>query len=191
MGRDRSVDVVRRLPGPGPALRLREQIWRPQFAVAERHLYNLLIRLSTELAGRSGLLGLPMADGLIYPYRMTLLVGLLSVLAIWPKPPEGDKREFELLWRFCEAHRAEMKAWGEGAVPCVVALSWHMRLHDSTPRPDLLSAGSRHFRCCIQRSKERAPVANAVLQIWPTCSLIYSAPRISLCGDVGGGILFA
>jgi hypothetical protein len=118
---------------------LPKRSWRPQFIIAERQLYNLLIRLSTDLAGRSQLIeGLPMVDGLIYPFRMTLLIGLLSVLALWPTLPEGEERDLDFLYDFCDRHRAEIKAWGEGAVPCVVALFWHSRRRDSTPKPDFL-----------------------------------------------------
>jgi len=118
---------------------LAERIWRRQFAIAERQIYDLLLRLSAEVREAPHLVeGSPLTDGLVYGFRMMLLLGLMSVLALWPPLPEGDERDHGFLREFCERHRSRTMCWSEGSIPCLVAQFWHLRLHDATMRPDLL-----------------------------------------------------
>ncbi len=118
---------------------LHHRYWAPQFALVERQIYKLLIRMSEELKSREKLTeGIPTVDSAVYGYRVTLLIGLVSVLALWPSPDEGDERDFSFLHSFCERNRAAMRAWGESAIPNWLALFWHSRTYDSTAKPDFL-----------------------------------------------------
>lgn len=118
---------------------LAKHIWLPHFAIAERELYILLVRLSAELQERSYFVeGSPMTDGLVYGHRMTVLIGLLSVLALWPSQKDGDERDHNFIREFCQRHTSEMRLWGEGGIPFIVARFWQGRLNDATPGPDLL-----------------------------------------------------
>ncbi|HVN05482.1 MAG TPA: hypothetical protein VMT86_13750 [Bryobacteraceae bacterium] len=138
---------------------LAKHIWLPHFDIAERELYSLLVRLSAELRERSHYVeGSPMADGLVYGYRMTVLVGLLSVLALWPRQQEGDERDCKFIREFCQRHTSEMKIWGEGSLACLVALFWQTRLHDATLGPDLLLRN-----LVAQVSQANAPRSNNAL----------------------------
>jgi hypothetical protein len=120
---------------------LPQRIWQPQFEIAERQLYKLLVRLAEHLATRTqfteGDLLFDSAAA-IQGVRITLLIGLLSVLALWPASPEGDERSTDFLWEFCQRHRKLMFTWGEGAIPCWLGLIWHQRRHDATAAPDFL-----------------------------------------------------
>jgi hypothetical protein len=136
------------------------KIWEPQFAIAERELYNLLVRVAQELAERSQLIeGDPTFDSVVRGFRAAVLLGLMSVLALWPLPDEGDERDLDFLQEFCRKYATSMSAWGEATIPCCLALFWHLRRIDATAAPDFLLRDLIHALATLNHPKSEMALA--------------------------------
>jgi hypothetical protein len=121
---------------------LPKSVWMPALLVAKSTIWSLLQDLVEELRERKSLIeGDPVNDNLFRKVRITRLVGLVSLFALW-KRAEGETGENdEFAKEFCGKHRDSLWLWGEGAVPLLLAFYWFWRKVDATPAIDhLLSA---------------------------------------------------
>lgn len=105
----------------------------PTVETAKVAINDALIDLAEEACNRDNLLeGEPLIDGEVYRGRVTLLLGLLSLLWIQLDenvlPTSISKSEVE---EFLDRHRSELLLWGEGAVPSLLYLYWALRRKDS------------------------------------------------------------
>lgn len=111
-----------------------------EFEIATRSIYNALANLCDEIRERDFLVeGDPLADSYVYRVRVTWLLGLMSIYALWRRSYEVPKDETDdFLREFCKGKRHQLKLWGEAAIPQFLAFFWHFRKIDSTPEPEFL-----------------------------------------------------
>lgn len=115
--------------------------WAADFQIAEQAIWNLLQSLVDELRHREHLVeGDPMNDAAFRCVRITRLVGLVSLYAMWKRKREGANAFDDFALEFCGKHRQEIWLWGEGAVPLLLAFYWLWKKVDASPSIDFLLA---------------------------------------------------
>lgn len=114
--------------------------YKGEFEIATRSIYNSLANLCDEIREQGHLVeGDPLADSYVYKVRVTWLLGLMSIYALWRRSDEVPKDETDdFLREFCKAQRHQLVLWGEAAIPQFLAFFWHFRKINSTPDPDSL-----------------------------------------------------
>ncbi len=114
--------------------------YKGEFEIAKQSIYNSLANLCDEIREQGHLVeGDPLADSYVYRVRVTWLLGLMSIYALWRRNDEVPKDETDdFLREFCKAKRHRLVLWGEAAIPQFLAFFWHFRKINSTPDPDSL-----------------------------------------------------
>lgn len=114
--------------------------YKGEFEIAKQSIYNSLANLCDEIREQGHLVeGDPLADSYVYGVRVTWLLGLMSIYALWRRSDEVPKDETDdFLHEFCLEKRHQLKLWGEAAIPQFLAFFWHFRKINSTPDPDSL-----------------------------------------------------
>lgn len=116
---------------------LPQSVWMPSITIARSSIRNTLRDLVEELRERKNLIeGDPFNDNPFRRVRITRLVGLVSIFALWRRSDGGDDPVDESAEKFCEEHRRNLWLWGEGAVPLLLAFYWFWRKRDPTPAID-------------------------------------------------------
>lgn len=116
---------------------LPKSVWMPALLVAKATIRSLLRELLVELRERKHLIeGDPINDNLFRRVRITRLVGLVSLFALWNRTDDGSSEDEEFAKDFCGRHRGSLWLWGEGAVPLLLAFYWFWRQVDATPSID-------------------------------------------------------
>jgi len=119
---------------------LRDRWWRASCEIAEAAVGGLLGGLLAELHGRADLLeGDVRFEGGFYAIRMTILVGLCALTALWPpdappSPAGAGAKEAGWAAGFLRQHTDEPEFWGEAAAPYLLAAYWALR-HGQAPEP--------------------------------------------------------
>ena len=129
----------------GYALGLAERWGLPQkdiqFALdmATEAMYSGLERLCDELMERQHFVeGDGLTDRFVYRIRMTRLLGLMGIYALWRKSriksggQEGGESRDVFLRNFSKKHRKLVQLWGEYAVPEILAFYFYYRTIDPT-----------------------------------------------------------
>lgn len=134
--------------------------YKGEFEIATRSIYNSLANLCDEIREQGHLVeGDPLADSYVYKVRVTWLLGLMSIYALWRRSDEVAKDETDdFLREFCLEKRSQLKLWGEAAIPQFLAFFWHFRKINSTPEPDFLLG-----RLIASISKQNHPRGNTFL----------------------------
>lgn len=124
---------------------LSSNTYKGELGIAIQSLYNSLANLCDEIKGREELIeGDILADSYIYRVRITWLLGLMGIYALWRRRDEVDKDETDdFLREFCKEKQHLLELWGEAAIPQFLAFFWYFRKIDATPKPDAL------IRCLI------------------------------------------
>ena len=119
---------------------LSTNIYENELKIAKQSLYDSLANLCDEIKGREELIeGDILADSYIYRVRITWLLGLMGIYALWRRRDEVDKDETDnFLREFCMEKRGQLELWGEAAIPQFLAFFWYFRKIDATPDPDAL-----------------------------------------------------
>ncbi len=134
---------------------LPEDSWTFELDIAQKSIYNALSNLCDELIARKHYVeGDPLSDKRIYRIRMTYLLGLMSIYAIWRKTLQTNlDNEHDLFIReFCLNNINKVELWGEFAVPQLIVLYVYLRTIDATLKPDfqilasLIDTISKHNR---------------------------------------------
>ena len=114
--------------------------YKGEVKIATETLYNSLANLCNEIRERKNLIeGNLLADSYVYPVRVTWLLGLMSIYALWRCRDEIDKDETDdFLRELCKEKRGQLKLWGEAAIPQWLAFFWYFRKIDATQVPDTL-----------------------------------------------------
>ena len=114
--------------------------YKGEFEIATRSIYNSLANLCDEIREQGHLVeGDPLADSYVYRVRVTWLLGLMSIYALWRCSDEVPKDETDdFLREFCLQKRGQLDLWGEAAIPQFLAFFWHFRKIDVTPAPYFL-----------------------------------------------------
>ena len=121
---------------------LPENIYKSEFEIATQFLYNSLANLCAEIKKRTDLIeGNPLADSFVYKVRLTWLLGLMSIYALWRCKDEVPKDEIDdFLREFGKEKRGKLTLWGEAAIPQWLAYFWYFREVDASEKSnDLLS----------------------------------------------------
>ena len=119
---------------------LSSNTYKGELEIATQSLYNSLANLCDEIKEREELIeGDFLADPYIYRVRITWLLGLMGIYALWRRRNEVDKNETDdFLREFCKEKRGQLELWGEAAIPQFLAFFWYFRKIDATPEPDAL-----------------------------------------------------
>ena len=119
--------------------------YKNELKIAKDSIYNSLANLCDEIKEREELIeGDFLADPYIYRIRITWLLGLMGIYALWRRRDEVDKDETDdFLREFCKEKCGQLELWGEAAIPQFLAFFWYFRKIDATPKSDAL------IRCLI------------------------------------------
>ena len=122
-----------------------------EFEIATQSIYNSLVNLCDEIKKRKYLVeGNPLADSYVYKVRITWLLGLMSIYALWKGSKGEPKNEVDnFLREFCEEKRHQMDLWGEAAIPQFLAYFWYFLKIDAVKEPEDL------IRCLVSSICER------------------------------------
>lgn len=116
--------------------KLGRRLWQDQLFIAENTIFNSLSNLLEEVKGRQYLFeGDPISDIPFYRVRVTYVMSLLSIFAIW-KLLIGDKSEIEFIDKFINKYKNALLLWGEAAIPQLLSYYWYYRNIDATLDPD-------------------------------------------------------
>jgi hypothetical protein len=126
---------------------LPNSVWMPNLLIAKSTIRGILEDLVVELRERKNLVeGDPVNDTLFRRVRITRLVGLVSLYALWKRTDAVAGEDNSFAEEFCGKHRGSLWLWGEGAVPLLLEFYWFWRTTDATSKIDhLLSALSSHI----------------------------------------------
>ena len=117
---------------------LSDTVYKDEFKIATQSIYNTLANLCDEIKEREYLIeGDPLTDSYVYGVRVTWLLGLMSIYALW-KGTEGESKDEvdDFLREFCKEKRSQLDLWGEAAIPQWLAFLWYSRKISATSDPD-------------------------------------------------------
>ena len=117
---------------------LSDTVYKDDLEIATQSIYNSLANLCDEIKEREYLIeGDPLADSYIYDVRVTWLLALMSIYALW----RGDKSESkdevdDFLREFCQKKWNQAYLCGEAAIPQFLAFLWYFRKINATKKSD-------------------------------------------------------
>ena len=120
--------------------KLSDTAYKNELEIAIQSIYNSLANLCDEIREREYLVeGDPLTDSYIYGVRMTWLVGLISIYALWRRS-EGEPTDKidNFLLEFCKEKGSQLVLWGEAAIPQWLAFCWYCQKIDATKESNLL-----------------------------------------------------
>lgn len=119
---------------------LNERYWEKEIEIAQRIIYNALHNLYEEFTKRTHFVeGDPLSDQPFYRCRITWMIALMSIFALWRKYKNESQGEVEEgIRKFCLEKREKMWLWGEATIIQFLAFYWYYRKIDATPSPDFL-----------------------------------------------------
>ena len=146
--------------------KLPDKAYKSEFYIATQSIYNSLANLCDEIREQGHLVeGDPLADSYVYSVRVTWLLGLMSIYALWRRNDEVPKDETDdFLREFCKEKRHEWELWGEAAIPQILAFFWYFRKIDSTPEPEFLLGRLIALICKQNRPRGNTFLANPYYQ---------------------------
>lgn len=108
--------------------------------IALETIYNSLTLLCEELIDRKHYIeGDKFTDYKIYPIRITKLISLMSVYALWRKYRGIAKTQQDtFIENFCVKNLNYLTIWGEKVIPQLLAFFWYWKTIDPTPQPQFL-----------------------------------------------------
>ena len=141
---------------------LSDTVYQDELEIATRLIYNSLSNLCDEIKEREELTeGDPLADSYIYQVRVTWLLGLMSIYALWRGSKEKSKKEVDdFLREFCKEKRIQLDLWGEAAIPQSLAFLWYFRKINGTKEQDNVLDGLISAICELNGPRGRRPLAN-------------------------------
>lgn len=141
---------------------LSEDFYINEFEIATQFIYKTLANLCAEIKERTYLIeGNPLADSYVYKIRMTWLLGLMSIYALWRRIKEETKDEVDdFLREFCKEKHDKLDLWGEASIPQFLAFFWYFRKIDGTMKPDLLIRQLISLICKLNRPGNDTFLAN-------------------------------
>ena len=114
--------------------------YKNELKIAKDSIYNSLATLCDEIKERGDHLieGDPFTDSYVYRVRMTWLLGLMSIYALWRHSEEEPTDEIDdFLREFCKEKQHLLELWGEAAVPQFLAFLWYFRKINATMGPTI------------------------------------------------------
>ena len=141
---------------------LSDRVYQGEFKIATQSIYNSLANLCDEIKEREYLVeGDLLADSYVYQVRVTWLLGLMSIYALW-RGTEGESKDEvdDFLREFCKRKRIQLDLWGEAAIPQWLAFLWYFRKVNGTREHDDLLGSLISLICELNGPKGRRPLAN-------------------------------
>lgn len=119
--------------------RLPGKAYKNELKIAKDSIYNSLANLCDEIRERDDLVeGDAFADSYVYRVRVTWLLGLMGIYALWRLRKERDKNETDVFLReFCKEKQHLLELWGEAAIPQFLAFLWYFRKINATKEPTI------------------------------------------------------
>ena len=113
--------------------------YRNELKIAKDSIYNSLADLCNEIKERDDLIeGDPFADSYVYRVRITWLLGLMSIYALWRRSKGEPTDEIDdFLREFCKEKQHLLELWGEAAIPQFLAFLWYFRKINATIGPTI------------------------------------------------------
>lgn len=113
---------------------LNERYWKNEFFIAETIIINAIEELLNEVQRKENLLIQDdISDAFVVRPRATLMIGLLSSLAIYYMlKGDGNKKEVDMIDKFCNKYSKNIQIWGEGAIPQTLAFYWYSKIKSSS-----------------------------------------------------------
>ena len=107
--------------------------------IAKQSIYDSLTNLYSEVKERDELFeGDLLADSYVYRVRVTWLLGLMSIYALWRHSKEEPTSEIDdFLSEFCKEKQHLLELWGEAAIPQFLAFLWYFRRINATMGPNI------------------------------------------------------
>ena len=141
---------------------LPENVYKNEVEIAIQSIYYTLGDLCSEIKERTFLIeGDPLTDSYVYKVRMTLLLGLMSIYALWRRIKEEPKDEVDDFIRdFCKEKHRQLDLWGEAAIPQFLAFFWYYRKIDGSMKPDCLIRQLITSICKLNRPGNETFLAN-------------------------------
>ena len=141
---------------------LSDTVYRNEFKIATQSIYNSLVNLCDEIKEREYLIeGYPLADSYVYRVRVTWLLGLMSIYALWRASKDEPKDDVDdFLREFCKGKRIQLDLWGEAAILQWLAFLWYFRKINGTKEQDDILDGLISAICGLNGPKGRRPLAN-------------------------------
>ena len=117
---------------------LSDRAYQSEFKIATQSIYNSLANLCDEIKERKEFIeGDPLADSYIYDVRVTWLLGLMSIYALWRASKDEPKDDIDdFLREFRKERQDQLDLWGEAAIPQWLAYLWYSRKISATTEPD-------------------------------------------------------
>ena len=159
-------------------------VYKSELEIATQSLYNSLANLCNEIMDREELIeGDILADSYIYKVRITWLLGLMGIYALWRRRDEVPKNEVDdFLREFCKEKRHQLQLWGEAAIPQFLAFFWYFRKINATPEPDALLRGLISSICKLNHPNTEVFLANPYYEAEETLPHLL-APVLGSFGD--------
>ena len=141
---------------------LAPKIYRAGVEIARQSLYSSLANLCTEIRDREELIeGDILADSYVYRIRLTWLLGLMSIYALWRQRDGNPKNDVDdFLREFCKEKQHLLELWGEAAIPQFLAFFWYFRKITGTMEPDVLLSHLISAICQHNGPNSRTCLAN-------------------------------
>ena len=138
------------------------KIYRAGVEIARQSLYSSLANLCTEIRDREELIeGDILADSYVYRIRLTWLLGLMSIYALWRQRDGNPKNDVDdFLREFCKEKQHLLELWGEAAIPQFLAFFWYFRKITGTMEPDVLLSHLISAICQHNGPNSRTYLAN-------------------------------
>ena len=117
---------------------LSKEAYKNEFEIATQSIYNSLENLCNEIREKKYLVeGDALTDRYVYRVRITWLLALMSVYALW-RCRDGMCKDGidDFLQEFCREKQSQLELWGEAVIPQFLAFFWHFRKIDGTRKPD-------------------------------------------------------
>ena len=117
---------------------LSDTVYKDEFQIATKAIYNSLANLCDEIKEREYLIqGNPLTDSYVYTVRVTWLLGLMSIYALWKGSGNKSKDDVDdFLREFRTEKQDQLDLWGEAAIPQWLAYLWYSRKISATTEPD-------------------------------------------------------
>ena len=139
------------------------ETYRNEFEIATQSVYCSLANLCNEIKERQDLVeGHSLEDSYVYNIRITWLLGLMSIYALWRRKDEMDRDETDnFLREFCKEKQNQLVLWGEAAIPQFLAFFWYFRKINATPKPDFLLKSLISSICKLNHPRSEEFLANS------------------------------
>ena len=150
-----------------------------ELGIAKESIYNSLANLCDEIKERGYLVeGNRLTDSYVHNVRVTWLLALMSIYALWRHSEGEPKNETDdFLREFCQERFDQSYIFGEAAIPQVLALLWYFRTVNPTTTPDNLLKKSISSICERNGPKGKRPFASPTMKPRIFFLIFYASPK--------------